>query len=118
MRPIMAIAAKILSSSGEYYAPFPCKVIEYLVSAVGPSDRVSELYPACKSYMDGHSAAEPQWTLVRADMDDGDSPAGAAAALHLGFSVGMVLAFLMAAACVEVCVSSTSFRVSSKMDID
>lgn len=58
-----------------------------------------ELYPACNDYMDGKN--DDQYTLVLADLGDDKSPAGAAAALHLGFGVGMVLSFLTAAAFVE-----------------
>lgn len=83
--------------------PFPCTVIEYLVGAVGPANRTSELYPGCQAYMAGRDS--DAWAIVRADMDDENSPLGAAAALQHGFSTGMVVAFSLHAILVELYVS-------------
>lgn len=47
-----------------------------------------------------------RWTVVRANMDDDKSPLGAAAALQIGFSTGMVLAFILHAFLVELYVRS------------
>lgn len=43
-----------------------------------------------------------RWTVSRADMDDQDSPLGSAAALQIGFSTGMVIAFFLHAFLVEL----------------
>lgn len=100
IRPILGITAEVVTLSGAYYQPFSCKVVEYLVVAVGPAFRVAKLYPACEAYMAGE---DPEaWTVVRANMNDDQSPLGAAAALQIGFSTGMVLAFILHAFLVEL----------------
>lgn len=96
-----------MSKSGAYYQPFSCEVVEYLVKAVGPAFRVAKLYPACKDYMAGDDPG--RWTVVRANMDDDQSPLGAAAALQIGFSTGMVIAFILHAFLVELYVSCPNY---------
>lgn len=102
----MIVAAKVISSSGEYYTVWSCAKIAYTLR---DDDTLLGIYPVCAAYLNGTNAG--QEVVVRADFGGG-IPTELGAALNVSFGMALWLALALHAVGVEIYVSLEVWRGS------
>ncbi|RFN54370.1 hypothetical protein FIE12Z_1497 [Fusarium flagelliforme] len=90
LRLIMIISAMIMSKNPSFREPMQC---DKIATFYDNTDALVAVYPTCQSL--------DAWVAVQGDMG-GDSAENIAAALHLGFSMGVWVALAMHAIGIEV----------------
>ncbi|KAL0939525.1 uncharacterized protein CTRU02_206135 [Colletotrichum truncatum] len=100
MRPILFIAALIVSKQRGYFVSFPCAVIEHMLGNVDAANATALLFEGCTPYMSGESPN--QQVIVEANYFTRTTPAETAAAFHVSFGMAGWLAGVIHAIGVEV----------------
>ncbi|KZL72048.1 hypothetical protein CI238_00838 [Colletotrichum incanum] len=100
IRPIMMIAALIVSRQGGYYVTIPCAVIEFMMGQANAANATSSLFEDCIPYASGENPN--QQAVVEANFFDKSTPAGPTASLHVSFGMAGWLAGAIHAIGVEV----------------
>ncbi|KAF4833502.1 hypothetical protein CGCSCA4_v013355 [Colletotrichum siamense] len=103
MRPILLLAALIISKQGGYYVSLPCAVIEHMLRAASVNNTAaatSFLFEGCTPYTSGKNPN--QQVPIEANFFDRSTPAPATASLHASFGMAGWLAGAIHAIGVEV----------------
>jgi hypothetical protein len=97
----MILATMIISSTGQYYAVWPCAKIE---STLPSPSLLLKMYPACEPYANGSNLDEV--AAVKANLD-GETGVNAGASLNVSFGMALWLSVVIHAIGVEIYVSTT-----------
>ncbi|OLN94290.1 hypothetical protein CCHL11_02816 [Colletotrichum chlorophyti] len=100
IRPIMMIAALIVSRQRGYYVDLPCAVVEFLMEHAGAGNATSVLFENCVPFVTGKNPN--QQTIVEANFFDRSTPTGPTASLHASFGMASWLAGAIHAIGIEI----------------